>query len=158
MQGKADPADVVQEVCLAASDSFEDFRGNSTEEFASWLRGILSNVLAMQVRRYLGTQKRDPRIEQALNQGLLSASSFLHSNLAGDFTSPSQHFARNEAFLRMAEALETLPKHYRQVIVLRHVDNLSFNEVAQQMDRSVDSVEKLWVRALAQLKQSIGDE
>ncbi len=158
MQGKADPADLVQEVSLAASDSFKDFRGQSAEEFAGWLRGILANVLAMQVRKYLGTQKRDPRLEQALNRGLNSASSFLHSGLAGDFTSPSQHFARNEAFLKMAEALETLPQHYRQVIVLRHVDNLSFAEVAEQMDRSVDSVEKLWVRALAKLKQTIGDE
>ena len=158
MQGKADPADLVQEVSLAASDSFSDFRGHLAEEFAGWLRGILSNVLAMQLRKYLGTQKRDPRLEQALHQGIHSASSFLHSGLAGDFTSPSQHFARNEAFLRMAEALENLPDHYREVIVLRHVDNLSFTEVAKQMDRSVDSVEKLWVRALAKLKQSIGDE
>ncbi len=158
MQGKADPADLVQEVCLAASDCFSEFRGQSAEEFAGWLRGILSNVLAMQVRRYLGTQKRDPRLEHALHQGMNSASSFLHSGLAGDFTSPSQHFARNEAFLRMAEALETLPEHYRQVIVLRHVDNFPFSEVAIQMGRSVDSVEKLWVRALAKLKQTLGDE
>jgi RNA polymerase sigma-70 factor, ECF subfamily len=158
MQGKAEPADLVQEVCLAASDGFVDFRGQSAEEFAGWLRGILSNVMAMQVRKYLGTQKRDARLEQALHQGLHSASNFLHSGLAGDNTSPSQHFARNEAFLRMAEALETLPDHYRQVIILRHVDNLSFAEVATKMERTVDSVEKLWVRALAKLKQSIGDE
>jgi RNA polymerase sigma-70 factor, ECF subfamily len=157
MQGKADPADYVQEVCLAASDSFVDFRGQSAEEFAGWLRGILSNVLAMHVRKYLGTQKRDPRLEQTLHQGLHSASSFLHSGIAADLTSPSQHFARNEAFLRMTEALEQLPDHYRQVITLRHVDNLSFADVAKQLGRSVDSVEKIWVRGLAKLKQHIGD-
>ncbi len=157
MRGKADPSDLVQEVGLAAHGNIADFRGETPEEFAAWLRGILSNVLAMQVRKYLGTGKRDPRLERALDQGLASASGFLHSELAADITSPSQQFARNEAFLQLAEGLEGLPEHYRQVIVLRHVEDLPFAEVARQMDRTVDSVEKLWVRALAQLKQTIGE-
>lgn len=157
MRGKADPSDLVQEVGLAAYGNIADFHGETPEQFAGWLRGILSNVLAMQFRRYLGTQKRDPRLEQALEQGLASASGFLHSRLAADITSPSQDFARNEAFLQLAEGLEGLPEHYRQVIVLRHVDNLPFADVARAMDRTVDSVEKLWVRALAQLKQTVGE-
>ncbi|WP_146531565.1 sigma-70 family RNA polymerase sigma factor [Novipirellula artificiosorum] len=155
MQAKADPSDVVQEVCLAAHAGIADFRGQTAEEFAAWLRGILSNMLAMQVRKYLGTQKRDPRLEQAVDQGLASASGFLQSGLAADITSPSQHFARNEAFLQLAEALESLPEDYRQVIVLRHVDGLPFAEVANLMGRSVDSVEKLWVRGLAKLKRTM---
>lgn len=158
MRAKADPSDLVQETCLAAHDNIADFRGDSPEEFAGWIRGILSNVLAMQVRRYLGTKKRNPGLERALDQGLANASSFLHSGLAADITSPSQQFARNEAFLKLAEGLEGLPEHYRQVIVLRHVDNLPFADVAREMDRTVDSVEKLWVRALAQLKRTIGDD
>ncbi|MGB7327278.1 MAG: sigma-70 family RNA polymerase sigma factor [Rubripirellula sp.] len=157
MQGKADPSDLAQEVCLAAHGSIEEFRGESAEEFAGWLRGILSNILSMHVRRYLGTQKRDPRMEQSLNQSLASASGFLHSKIAGDVTSPSQHFARNEAFLQLAEALESLPPDYRQVITLRHVEGLPFAEVARMMERSVDSVEKLWVRGLAKLKTTMGE-
>ncbi|SMP73320.1 RNA polymerase, sigma subunit, ECF family [Neorhodopirellula lusitana] len=153
MQAKADPSDVAQEVFLAAHGNIAEFRGDSAEEFAGWLRGILSNTLAMHVRKFLGTQKRDPRLEQRLNQSLASATGFLQSQLAGDVTSPSQHFARNEAFLELAGALEGLPDDYRQVIVLRHVDGLPFAEVARLMNRSVDSVEKLWVRGLAKLKQ-----
>ena len=155
LQAKADPSDVAQEVCLAAHDGISDFHGSSAEEFAAWLRGILSNVIAMQVRRYLGTQKRDPRLEQALDRRLADASGFLLSGLAGDVTSPSQHFAKNEAFLQLAEALEELPDDYRQVIVLRHVDSLPFADVARLMERSVDSVEKLWVRALAKLRAKL---
>lgn len=157
LQAKADPSDLAQEVCLAAFGNIGDFRGESAEEFASWLRGILTNVLAMHVRKYLGTQKRDPRLEQTLDQGLASASGFLNSQLAADITSPSGQFARNESFLALAAALESLPDDYRQVIVLRHVDGLSFSEVAGMMNRSVDSVEKLWVRGLAKLKQSMGE-
>ena len=157
MQGKADPSDLAQEVFLAAHGNIADFRGESAEQFAAWLRGILSNTLAMHVRKFLGTQKRDPRLEQRLNQSLASATGFLQSQIAGDVTSPSQHFARNEAFLQLAAALEGLPEDYRQVIVLRHVEGLPFAEIAKAMGRSVDSVEKLWVRGLAKLKTTMGE-
>lgn len=157
LQAKFDPSDVAQDVCVAAQVSIGDFRGETSEEFAGWLRGILVNVLAMQFRKYLGTEKRDPRIEQSLDQRLASASSFLQAGIAGDYTSPSQHFARNEAFLRLAEAIESLPEDYRQVIVLRHVESLPFADVARTMGRTIDSVEKLWVRALAKLKLAIGE-
>lgn len=157
MQGKADPSDVAQEVFMAAHGNIADFRGTSAEEFAAWLRGILTNTLAMHVRKFLGTQKRDPRLEQRLNQSLASATGFLQSQIAGDMTSPSQHFARNEAFLQLAGALESLPEDYRQVIVLRHIEGLPFAEVAKAMGRSVDSVEKLWVRGLAKLKTAMSE-
>lgn len=152
MQGKADPSDIAQEVCLAAHGNILDFRGESVEEFSAWLRGILTNILAMHVRTFLGTKKRDPRLEQRLDQSLASATGFLQSQIAGDITSPSQHVARSEALLQLAGALEDLPDDYRQVIVLRHVEGLPFAEIAQTMGRSVDSVEKLWVRGLAKLK------
>jgi RNA polymerase sigma-70 factor (ECF subfamily) len=152
LQAKLDPADIAQEVCIAVQERIHDFRGETSEEFAGWLRGILSNILAMQIRHFYGTQKRDPRLEQNLDQGIASASGFLQSGIAGDFTSPSQHYARNEVSLRLAEAIESLPEDYREVILLRHVQSLPFGEVAKRMDRSIDSVEKLWVRGLAKLK------
>lgn len=142
---------------MAAHGNIADFRGTSAEEFAAWLRGILTNTLAMHVRKFLGTQKRDPRLEQRLNHSLASATGFLQSQIAGDMTSPSQHFARNEAFLQLAGALESLPEDYRQVIVLRHIEGLPFAEVAKAMGRSVDSVEKLWVRGLAKLKTAMSE-
>ena len=157
VQAKADPSDIAQEVCLAAHGNIGNFRGESAEQFAAWLRGILSRTLAMHIRRYLGTEKRDARLEQNMNQSITNASDFLQAKVTADVTSPSQHFARNEAFLQLASALETLPEDYRQVIVLRHVEGLPFAEVARMMDRSVNSVEKLWVRALAKLKVTIGE-
>lgn len=157
VQAKADPSDIAQEVCLAAHDSIKEFRGTTVEEFAGWLRGILTKTLAMHVRSYLGTEKRDVRLEQNLNQSISSASGFLQVQIASDATSPSQHFARNEAFLQLAAALESLSEDYRTVITLRHVEGLPFADVARAMNRSVDSVEKLWVRALAKLKTTMGE-
>lgn len=157
MQAKADPSDIAQDVFVAVQGSIAEFRGRSAEEFATWLRGILSHILSMHVRKYLGTQKRDPRVEQRLSQSLSAASAFLVSQVADDLTSPSQQIARKETFLQLAAALESLPDDYRQAIVLRHLEGLPFAEVAKLMGRSVDSVEKLWVRGLAKLKSSMGD-
>jgi RNA polymerase sigma-70 factor, ECF subfamily len=56
----------------------------------------------------------------------------------------------------LADALEQLPEAYREVIVLRHLEGLTFAEVSQRMGRSLDSVEKLWVRGLAQLRRVMG--
>ncbi len=158
VQAKADPSDIAQEVCLAAHGSIRDFRGESTEQFAAWLRGILTNTLAMHIRRYLGTEKRDARLEQTINHNVASATGFLQRQLVSNETSPSQHFARNEAFLQLAAALESLPDDYRQVIVLRHLEGLPFAEVARLMNRSVNSVEKLWVRSLAKLQTNMGEQ
>jgi RNA polymerase sigma-70 factor (ECF subfamily) len=57
----------------------------------------------------------------------------------------------------LADALERLPQDYREVIILRHMEGLSFPEVAQRMHRTLDSVKKLWTRALAQLRRSLGE-
>jgi RNA polymerase sigma-70 factor, ECF subfamily len=61
----------------------------------------------------------------------------------------------NESMLALATALDALPVDYRTVIMLRNIQGMPFKEVAQVMDRSVDSVEKLWVRGLARLKQEM---
>jgi RNA polymerase sigma-70 factor (ECF subfamily) len=61
----------------------------------------------------------------------------------------------NETMLELAAALEKLPEDYRMAILLRNIQGLSFSEVAAAMNRTVDSVEKLWVRGLAKLKQQL---
>ncbi|MEM6692015.1 MAG: sigma-70 family RNA polymerase sigma factor [Planctomycetota bacterium] len=152
MRAKTDPSDIAQEVCVAAQGNMAEFRGESPEDFAAWIRGILKNTLSMHCRKYLGTLKRDVRLEQRCSQSVSDASDFLQSQMAADITSPSQHLARKETSLQLAEAIERLPEDYREVIMLRHVQSLPFADVASEMGRSVDSVEKLWVRGLAKLQ------
>lgn len=158
LQAKLDASDIAQEVCLHAHQGIAQFRGSTSMEFSGWLRGMVGHVVAMQLRKFFGTQKRDARLEQRIDHRLASASGFLNSGLAADITSPSQDFARNEQLLNMAAAMELLPSDYRQVIMLRHVDALPFSEIARRMERSVDSVEKLWVRGLAKLRQLMSNQ
>jgi RNA polymerase sigma-70 factor (ECF subfamily) len=58
--------------------------------------------------------------------------------------------------LQIAEALSRLPEDYQTVIVLRHLEGLTFPQISQRMERSVDSVEKLWLRGLTKLRRSFG--
>ncbi len=156
LQGKADASDLVQETLLEAHRHFRDFRGVSEGEFVAWLRSILAGLIANHVRRYLGTKRRDARLERTLAVELSDASGILGGELAADDSSPSEQAVNHEASIQLASALEMLPEHYRDVIMLRHLEGLPFAQVAERMGRTVESVEKLWVRALARLRQTLG--
>jgi RNA polymerase sigma-70 factor, ECF subfamily len=153
LQGKVDPADLVQDTFLEAQRDFVQFQGNSEKELISWLRQILITNLLNLVRHYLGTRRRDVRLERELALDVDSSSQLLGEIPVSPHSSPSQQASRREQAVLLANALQQLPEHYREVIVLRHLQGLSFPEIAKQMDRTVDSVEKLWARALIRLRR-----
>jgi RNA polymerase sigma-70 factor (ECF subfamily) len=123
----------------------------------AWLREVLAGTLANQVRRYFGTQARDVRLERALASDLGHSSVALGGIPVAAGSSPSQHVAKEEQALLVADALGRLPDDYRTVIVLRHLDGLTFPQVAERLGKTVASVEKLWLRGLTQLKKAVGD-
>jgi RNA polymerase sigma-70 factor (ECF subfamily) len=152
LQGKADPADLVQETFLEAHRQFHRFAGTSEGEWVCWLRQILATRLAMLVRSFLGTRRRDVRLEHDLARALDHSSQCLDQALAARSGSPSHQAASREQAVLLAQALERLPPDYRDVIVWRHLEGMTFPEVARQMGRSLDSVKNLWARALARLR------
>jgi RNA polymerase sigma-70 factor (ECF subfamily) len=157
LQGKVDAADLVQDTFLQAHRNFGLFRGTGTAAFVDWLRQILAANLAMLLRRYLGTQRRDVRLERELAVDLDASSRMLDRGLLAASSSPSSRAARREQGVRLAAALEQLPEDYQEVIILRHLEGLSFPDVAGRMHRSLDSVKNLWTRALGQLRRSLGE-
>ena len=80
----------------------------------------------------------------------------LDRGLVARTDSPSQQASRREQAVLLADALGKLTDDYREAIVLRHLEGLSFPEVARRMGRSEDSVKKLWARALAKLRRILG--
>jgi RNA polymerase sigma-70 factor (ECF subfamily) len=156
LQGKADASDLVQETFLEAHRQFPSFRGRSEAQFVCWLRQLLAGSLANLMRRYLGTQGRDVRLEQEIGGALDQSSVLLHGGLVAEQSSPSQQASGREQAVLLADALAQLPDDYRDVLVLRHLEGLTFPDVASRMGRSLDSVEKLWMRALARLRQQVG--
>jgi RNA polymerase sigma-70 factor (ECF subfamily) len=158
LQGKADASDLVQETFMEAVRDFPGFRGFSEAEWLAWLRRILVSNLANLVRRYRGTHRRDVRLERTLAADIEQSSDVMGQALvARRQTTPWEEAARREQSVVLADLLERLPPDYREAIVLRQLEGLSFPEVAVRMDRSVDSVKKLWVRGLARLRQTLGD-
>lgn len=156
LRTKVDASDIVQETCLQAHRAFPRFRGEDEATFLAWLRRILASRLAKAVRHYCGTKRRDLDLEREIEDGLGHSSALLGNALAVAQTSPSQRAARREQGVMLADGLSELPPDYREVVILRHLQGLTFPEVARHMDRSVGSVEKLWVRALRRLRSSIG--
>ena len=157
IQGKVDAGDVVQEVFLEAHRQIANFRGTSEGELVAWLRKILAGQLALTLRRYLGTKGRDVNLERELGAQLDQSSQALDGGFVASTSTPSQHVSRREQAVLLADALGQLPPDYREVIVLRHLEALPFAEVAARMGRSEDSVQKLWVRALAKLRVAMRD-
>jgi RNA polymerase sigma-70 factor (ECF subfamily) len=158
LQGKLDTEDLIQEASVAAYRGIQRFRGTTDVEFRAWLRQILAGVLANQVRRYRGTLRRDARLERTLNEDLDRSSQAIDRALISAHSTPSQRASRSEQAVRLADALGNLPDDYRQVIVLRQLEELSFAEVAVRMDRTEHSVRNLWVRALTRMRREMGDD
>ena len=155
LRGRMSPSDVVQETLFEAHRDFAQFRGASEGEFLAWLRRILVNNLARVVERHVLAEKRDVRREISMDEigaSLERSTARLVAVLADRGDSPSSDAQRNEHTIVLADELAELPDDYREVIVLRHLEGLSFNEVADHMNRSEGAVRMLWMRAIAQLR------
>ena len=153
---KFDASDVVQQTLLEAVKAFPQFLGSTEAELTAWLRQILAHALAHEIRRYRGTAKRDITQEVSLDAALAQSSQRLGAMLAESGPSPSQQAARRELDVLLADVLARLPEDYRDVLIFRHLENLSHEEIAARMNRSVGAVRMLWVRALAALREACG--
>jgi RNA polymerase sigma-70 factor, ECF subfamily len=158
LRAKLDFEDLMQELSLEAHRDIAQFRGRSEGEFVCWLRKVFATILSNQVRRYLGTRRRDLRRERRIATGRDDTSrAVIDRRLVAPQSSPSQQASRRERAELLAEALQTLPPAYREVIVLRNLEGLSFADVADRMGRTEDSVKNIWLRALSRLRRMLGD-
>jgi RNA polymerase sigma-70 factor (ECF subfamily) len=155
---KFDPGDIVQQTLVQAVRDLPRFRGASEAEFMAWLRGILAHTLAHEIRRFAGTGKRDLHREVSFDQELTAVSHRLGDLLPASGPSPSQDAAASDRQLQLARLLDRLPADYREVLVFRHLEGLSHDEVARRLGRNPGAVRMLWVRALARLRQEAARE
>jgi RNA polymerase sigma-70 factor, ECF subfamily len=157
LRSKVDIEDLLQEIWLEIHRKIVLFRGSSEREFLTWARRLIGSILANQVRHYFGTKRRDLRLERALIDELDQSSRSLNESLVASSSSPSQKAVRREQAVLLADALQKLPEDYREVIILRQLEGLSFPDVARRMERTEDSVKNVWLRALARLRRTLED-
>jgi RNA polymerase sigma-70 factor (ECF subfamily) len=154
LQGRVDPADVVQEAYLALRSKFPHYCADGRLPFFLWLRLEVGQKLVDAHRFHLGAQMRDAGQEVSLHHGPLPqvSSLSLAEQLLGKLTTASQAAMRAELKIRVQEALNSMDPQDREVLILRHFEELSNSEAAQVLGIKPSAAVNRYVRALKRLK------
>ena len=154
LEGRIDPSDVLQDAYLAAWQDLATYLRQPEMPFFLWLRGIAGNKLRELHRHHLGTQMRDARREVSIGQESLteSTAAALASQFLGELTRASEHVLRAEVKVRLHEALDSMDPLDREVLALRHFEQLSPAETAEVLSIKEKAAGMRYVRALRRLK------
>jgi RNA polymerase sigma-70 factor (ECF subfamily) len=154
MRTKVDASDLVQQTLLEAHRGLGEFRGATEGEWLAWLRQILAHNTNDFVRRYKQTAKRHVQREVSLDapvQGLSGA--FTQEPADEQMPTPSQVLSQREREIELANAIAQLAPDHQEVVILRNLQRLPFDDVAARMNRSRPAVQMLWMRAIKRLEQ-----
>lgn len=158
MRAKVDASDLVQQTMLEAHRGFREFQGGTEAEWLAWLRQILTHNAQDFVRRYRLTDKRAVDREVSLNAPLPNFSSCFHAEPADRRQeTPSQVLSRHEQEIALANAIARLSPDHQEVILLRNLQRLPFEAVAERMHRSRPAAQMLWMRAIQHLERLLSD-
>ena len=152
LNGRVDPSDVLQEAFIDANQRVASFVEHPTISAFVWLREITKQRLVDIHRRHLGAQKRTVDNEVSINRDGGQNSTSLAIQLIGHLTSPSQIAIRLEIQLQLEEALDTMDPLDREVLTLRHFEELSNNETAEVLGIQKSAASNRYIRALTRLK------
>jgi RNA polymerase sigma-70 factor (ECF subfamily) len=158
VQGRVDPSDVVQEAYLEATQKLSDYLVDPKIPFFLWLRLMTGQKLALEHRRHLGVQARNAAREVSLHHGAYPAASSaaLAAQLLGRISTPSQAAMRADLRLRIQEALNRMEPLDREVLALRHFEQLSNAETALVLGIKEPAACNRYVRALERLRLILG--
>jgi RNA polymerase sigma-70 factor (ECF subfamily) len=154
LRRKGGASDLVQQTFLDAQRFFDRFQGESEKELLAWLRQILLHNLAHFQRRYRARSKRDLGQEVSLAGETSSTDGGV--DLATQTPSPSEQFVAREEAEAVQQALARLSEEHRQVLALRHQEQLTFEEIGRRLGRSTSTARDLWVRAIDRLNDELG--
>jgi RNA polymerase sigma-70 factor, ECF subfamily len=154
LQGRIDPLDVIQDAFLEASEHRAEYFRNPSITFRLWMRGIVGNKLLEVHRFHLGTRMRDAGREVSLYRGTMpeASSAALAAQLLGHATRPSEAAIRAEVKIRLQEALNLMDTIDREVIALRHFEQLTPAETAHVLGIKEKAAGMRYLRALKRLK------
>lgn len=154
LAGRVDGSDIVQETLLHASSHLNQYVDDPGLPFFLWLRRIAELKLLEVHRRHLATEKRDAGREISLHRGRypVADSASLAAQLLGRLTSPPQAAVRAEMRIKLQEALNGMDAIDREVLTLRHFEQLNNSETAQVLEIQESAASKRYVRALERLQ------
>ena len=154
VRGRVDPSDVLQDGFADALARLPGYLADPRLPLFLWLRLVVGERLAKVHRDHLGARARDAGREVSLYRGPMPAASSaaLAAHLLGKETSPTQAAVRAERLVRLQEALNALDPLDREVLSLRHFEELTHAEAARVLDVGEAAAAKRYVRALRRLR------
>lgn len=159
LQGRIDPSDVLQEAFVDAVRGLHEYLAAPKAPLFLWLRYLVGMRLKSLHRHHLGIKQRNAKLEVSIYQGPLPSadSAALAARLLGNITTPSEAAIRAERVLRLQESLNSLDPLDREILSLRHFENLSRSEAAKELGITESAAGKRYVRALQRLRKSLDD-
>jgi RNA polymerase sigma-70 factor, ECF subfamily len=157
LNGRVSASDVVQETYLDAVKRVPHFLSKPEMPFYVWLRLLAGQRLIDIHRHHLGARMRSVGREVSINRdgSPSAASACLAAHLVGECTSPSRAVERAELLAKVEEALESLEPIDREVLSLRHFEELSNTDTAAILGIETAAASKRYLRALERLKTAL---
>ncbi len=159
LRGRVDADDILQEAYLDAAQRADSLRGDQEQSGFIWLRLIVGQTMINVHRRHLGAKMRDAGREahRSAVHGSNSAAGSIIANLLGRLTSPTEAARRLEFQHQLEQGLAAMDPLDREVLALRHFEELSNAEVALELEMQPKAASMRYVRALKRLKDILAD-
>jgi RNA polymerase sigma-70 factor (ECF subfamily) len=159
LQGRVDPSDVLQDAFVDLTAKLPEYASRPTVPIFLWLRLVVGERLLRVHRHHLGAAMRDAGREISLHHGSFpeASSASLAAQLLGQITSASRAALRAEMQVLLQDAINGMDSLDREVIVLRHFEELTNDEVAEALGLTKAAASKRYVRAMLRLKAVVGN-
>ncbi len=156
LRRRVEAEDIVQEALMEASRRFPEWCEQDRYPLRLWLRLLTAQALAAAQRKHLGTQKREVKREVGLGDDRPSVSAVNVADvLVASQTSPTQAARREEQRTMVLRALEELDELDREILALRHFEDLSNEEASAELGIEPAAASKRFVRALQRLRPAL---
>ncbi|MEM7313134.1 MAG: sigma-70 family RNA polymerase sigma factor [Planctomycetota bacterium] len=158
VRARVDDSDVLQDAYLEAARRLDDYLKDPPMPFFLWLRWITGERIKMCHRKHLGAERRDATRDRILgSMGLQASTQSLAMQLAGQSESPSRAAMEAELYRCVEKVMDGLPELDREVLVLRHFEQLTNQEAARVLGMNPSASSSRYVRALDKLRKALGE-
>ncbi len=155
VRGRVDASDIIQETQVTAIQRWKEYLDDPEVPLFVWLRFLALQTLTVAHRRHLGTKARSASREVSLQKYPAETSAALAAQLVGQLTTASQTVEKAEDKLRLEQALGALDAKDREIITLRHYEQLSQKEAARVLGISEAAAGSRHVRAISRLRKTL---
>jgi RNA polymerase sigma-70 factor (ECF subfamily) len=157
LAARVDVSDIVQETLVEAARRLDEYLENRPLPFYGWLRRLAGDRVIDTHRRHVSAERRSVTLERRDLDLPDASADQLVRRLFADNTSPSNHLMREERHERLRTALASLPQRDREVLVMRHLEQLSTAEISAMLEISEPAVKSRLLRALVRMREQMGD-